>query len=244
LIIQDDNRRDQTRGPSTDGDIWAVLPVKDIEGAKGRLSPVLSPTERQSLFRAMLEDVLEVLSAVRRLSGVLLVTKDQHVCNLGQRFAARTLTESENQGQTAAVTLAAKTLVAEGVHGMITIPADVPLATSAEINALLQAHASAPAITIAPAHNELGSNAVVCSPPDILPLCFGDNSFLPHLKRARQLGIEPRIVSQPGLSLDIDTPEDLVSFVQRPSLTRAFAYLRDSGIALRLTTRADGTGTA
>ena len=43
--------------------MWAVVPVKDMAGAKQRLSPVLEEAERQSLFRAMLEDVLEMARA-------------------------------------------------------------------------------------------------------------------------------------------------------------------------------------
>jgi 2-phospho-L-lactate/phosphoenolpyruvate guanylyltransferase len=99
---------------------------------------------------------------------------------------------------------------------------------------LLQAHGPAPAVTLAPSRDRRGSNAVACSPPDLLPLRFGDNSFLPHLQRARALGIEPRIVARPGLALDIDRPDDLAAFLAMPSPTRAYAYLAESGIADRL----------
>jgi hypothetical protein len=47
--------------------IVAAIPVKDLESAKQRLIPVLSPSERRELARAMLEDVLGVLSAVPRI---------------------------------------------------------------------------------------------------------------------------------------------------------------------------------
>ena len=38
---------DCLRAMSTD--IWAVIPVKELEGAKQRLSPLLSPEQRQAL---------------------------------------------------------------------------------------------------------------------------------------------------------------------------------------------------
>ena len=55
--------------------IWAVVPVKEFEGAKQRLSSALSPDERRTLATTMLEDVLDAVSAVRELAGVLVVTR-------------------------------------------------------------------------------------------------------------------------------------------------------------------------
>ena len=77
-----------------------------------------------------------------------------------------------------------------------------------------------------PARDELGSNAVLCSPADAVPLRFGDNSFFPHLDAAKTHGIEPEVVHLPRIGLDIDTPDDLALFLQTPSQTRAYALLQ------------------
>ena len=45
------------------GEVWAVLPVKELAGAKERLSPLLSPEERQALARVTVGEVLGVLAA-------------------------------------------------------------------------------------------------------------------------------------------------------------------------------------
>ena len=37
---------------------WAILPVKEMAGAKQRLAPLLSPEERIGLMQVMLRDVL------------------------------------------------------------------------------------------------------------------------------------------------------------------------------------------
>lgn len=212
--------------------MWAVVPVKDLRNAKQRLAGVLGADERQELFRAMLEDVLTTLAASAGLAGILVVTRDPEVRRLAERYGARVLIEQANRGHTAASTLGAQTLAAEGV-GMVQLPADIPLVTPADIDAVLQAHRAAPAVTIAPSRDERGSNAVACSPADALPLRFGDDSFYPHLERTRGLGIEPEIVRRPGLALDVDTPADLAALLAAPSATRAYAYLTESGIAAR-----------
>jgi 2-phospho-L-lactate/phosphoenolpyruvate guanylyltransferase len=217
--------------------MWAVLPVKDLQHAKQRLAEVLSAKERRELFAAMLEDVLSALAASAGLAGTLMVTRDQKARPLAARYGARVLMEEENRGHTAASSLGARTLADQGVAGMVQVPADIPLVTPDDVAALLRAHGQAPAVTLSPSREERGTNAVVCSPPDLLPLRFGDDSFLPHVQRARSIGIEPQIVRRPGLALDIDTPDDLAAFVAAPSASRTYGYLVQSGIAERLRAR-------
>ena len=215
-------------------EIHAVLPVKDLEEAKQRLAPILDSAERQGLFRAMLEDVLAAICGAKRVAEVVMVTRHREARAFAERYGVQVLAEAENLGQSAAVTFAAQALGERRVGAMIALPADVPLASADDIDAVLAAHGPAPAVTIAPAHDKLGTNAVVCSPPDVLAFRFGDNSFFPHLDKARALGIEPAVVERTGLALDIDNPADLKAFASRPSETRAYGYLRDAGILARL----------
>lgn len=214
--------------------LWALVPVKDMRDAKQRLSPVLDAAERRELFRAMLEDVLGALAGVGGLAGVLLVTRDADALSLAERHGARVLHESENRGHTRASTLGAQALARDGASGMLQLPGDLPLLTPDDVAAVLAAHGEAPAITLAPSHDGRGSNAVASSPPDLLPLGFGDDSFAPHVARARGLGVEPAVVRRDGIGLDVDGPDDLRRFLAAPSATHAYAYLVASGIAARL----------
>jgi 2-phospho-L-lactate/phosphoenolpyruvate guanylyltransferase len=216
--------------------IWAVVPVKEFEGAKQRLSSALSPEERRTLAITMLEDVLDAVSAVPELAGVLVVTLDPAATSLAIRYGARVVTEGARDGHTGAVTAAARLLVREGGAGMMTMPGDIPRLSSEEIAATLAAHGAAPAFTIVPAHDDLGSNTIVCSPPDAVPLRFGEDSFYPHLDAARARGIEPLVVRHSGIGMDIDNPVDLVTFLRRspPMRTRTLTFLEQSGVAGRL----------
>ena len=216
--------------------VWAVVPVKELDGAKQRLSSALSPGERRLLATTMLEDVLEAVSAVRELAGVLVVTVDPVATSLATRYGGRVVMQGARDGHTRAVTAAARLLVREGRAGMMTMPGDIPRLSPAEIAATLAAHRAAPAFTIVPAHDDLGSNAIICSPPDAVPLRFGEDSFYPHLDAARARGIEPLIVRQPGIGMDIDNPVDLVTFLKmsRHVRTRTLDFLEQSGVADRL----------
>jgi 2-phospho-L-lactate/phosphoenolpyruvate guanylyltransferase len=210
------------------GGIWAVVPVKDTALAKQRLAAAVPAALRQALMLAMLEDVLAALADATGLAGRLLVTTDPTATRLAARYSAICMTKGAHDGHTRAVAAAARHLAANGAAGMLTVPGDVPLVTAAEIGRLLEAHRPAPAFTIAPSHDELGSNAVLVSPPDAVPLRFGDNSFFPHLAAAKARGIAPTILHLPGIALDIDNPEDLAHFAQLGSRTRAGLWLAEN----------------
>jgi len=209
--------------------VWAVVPVKDTSTAKQRLADALPQEQRSALALAMLEDVLEALAGARGLTGIILVTADPAAQSLARRCGARISEAHACEGHTAAVVGAARSLAASG-EAMLTIPGDVPLATSAEIEHVLDAHRRGRRFVIVPARDELGSNAILAAPADTVPLRFGDNSFFPHLDAARACGIEPTILPLPGIGLDIDTPEDLAAFLARPSRTRARALLDRCGV--------------
>jgi 2-phospho-L-lactate/phosphoenolpyruvate guanylyltransferase len=208
-------------------DLWAVVPVKDRASAKERLAPMLPPEVRQALALAMLEDVLEALSATPGIAGLLVVTVDPEARLMAARYGGRVIETGARDGHTGAVAAAARLLAAEGRSGMLTLPGDIPLVTPAEIAQLLGAHLPAPSFTIAPSHDEQGSNAIACSPPDAVPLRFGENSFYPHLRAAEACGIRPTVLHLPGIALDIDNPEDVMSFMRIDSPTRAGVVLAE-----------------
>ena len=206
-------------------DVHAVVPVKNLGHAKQRLAGVLGQSERTALFRAMLEDVLEALAGATSLAGIVLVTRDEEAIALAQRYGAECLIEPRNRGHTAAVEFAAAALAQRGAGALLQVPGDIPRVTSEEIEAVIAAHAPAPAVTIVPSRDHHGSNTVLCSPPDVFPFRFGDDSFHPHLAAARAIGIEPTVVERAGIGLDIDTPDDLEAFLASPSDTRTYRLL-------------------
>jgi 2-phospho-L-lactate guanylyltransferase len=220
-------------------DIWAVIPVKEFDGAKHRLANLLSQPERLVLAATMLSDVLDAVAGSRLLAGVIVVTLDPNATVLGERIGARILTEGARDGHTGSVNAGRRFLANEGREGMITMPGDIPAVRASEIDAVLSAHLAAPSFTIAPAHDDLGSNAVVCSPPESVPLRFGDNSYFPHIDAARGQGIEPTVIRQPGIAVDIDHPVDLALFLRLPQSkgTRTRTLLEKLGVPELLTAR-------
>ncbi|CAN5918614.1 hypothetical protein BH11PSE3_BH11PSE3_24270 [soil metagenome] len=213
-------------------DIWAIVPIKELDGAKQRLAPLLSPAQRRALIEVMMGEVLEAVAGARSLAGLLVVTLDPRATALAKRLGARVVPDGARDGHTGSVTAGLRLLASEGRNGMITLPGDIPAVTSQEIDLVVAAHLPGPAFTISPAHDDLGSNAVICSPPDAVPLRFGENSYFPHLEAAERCGIEPMVIRQPGIAMDIDHPVDLASFLRLPQSagTRTRAFLEEASI--------------
>lgn len=204
--------------------IWAVVPVKEFRAAKQRLAPALSPQQRRDLAFAMLEDVLAALTAAPALAGVIVVTIDAAAQQLARRYGALVSSDAATDGHTAAVSAAAR-MLAKQRAAMLTLPGDVPLVTPDDIERIAATRRGTLNFTIVPARDERGSNAILCSPADAVPLRFGENSFFPHLSAARAYLIEPMVLRLVRLGLDIDGPEDLAAFLKVASRTRARALL-------------------
>jgi 2-phospho-L-lactate/phosphoenolpyruvate guanylyltransferase len=212
--------------------IFTALPVKDLVNAKQRLVPALDHTERHDLAAAMLEDVLDALEAAGGLA-VHVVTRDPEVLALAARRGVVCLTESANRGHTEAVAFAQAEAARRGAPFFLTIPGDVPCATADELRALV-ATSPEPGVTFVPSRSGFGTNAALLTPADAMPLKFGEPSFANHLDAARSHGLVPRVLTLPGIGLDVDAPEDLRLLLVHGAATRAGRLCLARGLAARL----------
>jgi 2-phospho-L-lactate guanylyltransferase len=217
------------------GTLWAVVPAKRFAHAKSRLMPLLSRKERRTLAAAMLADVLSVLTRAPCLAGVMVVTSERELIAIARGAGAVVVSDDDCEGtESAAVAVAARRLAEMSQGGMLVIPADVPLITVEDVEAIARRHRAAPSVTLVPASKDGGTNALACSPPLAISCRFGGDSLRAHREMARASGIAARVVRLERVGLDIDRPDDLAEFLLRPSSTQSHAYLMASGIAQRL----------
>ncbi len=235
-----------------------VVPVKSFKNAKMRLASVLSAERRCDLMKCMLDDVLSAVASATEVEAITVVSSDVEVvkwvndraldsntplrvfdpsfyqaddkaCNISEA----PLNNLAEAGLCQAYSAAAADLIARGVSTMLLLPADIPLVTKTEIQTLLAGHVS-PGVSLVSAGADGGTNALLVSPPDIIAPAFGEQSCQRHMAYARAQGHEPNILSVPGLSLDIDTVEDIHALLATDRECATLRYLLDSGIAAEL----------
>lgn len=220
--------------------MWAIVPLKSLEAAKQRLAGMLSAAERRNLMLAMARDVLAALCQSKRLTGILIVSRAPEADALAQAFSTERFAESPDADLPTALTQASAHLMEHfRAQGVMVIPADVPLITGHEVDRILTGHAEIAdvehgAVTVVPDEENLGTNCLVLSPPDVIGFVFDGKSFKPHVDAAFEHGLTPRVVPSRGFALDIDTAEDLRHLLSVGRGTQTGTFLEKSGIAARL----------
>lgn len=194
-------------------DCWVVLPVKDFVNAKQRLSGVLSPSERRALSQAMVEDMLVCLQGINELAGVVLVSDDPAAELIAYRYGARLLQEKgSSNGLNAAVQQAAEYLEDQGSTRMLVLHGDLPLVRPESLRALLKDRSAQ--VSLVADRCQSGTNGLLCSVPAPIAFCYGNGSLQAHQKSCEEKGLSVRTVSFADLSLDVDTPQDLIALAE------------------------------
>jgi len=208
-----------------------LVPIKNLEGAKQRLSPVLEAEERRALAAAMMEDVLETLASWRARPPVAVVTSDPQAIALAHHYGFEIIPEPENRSETDAIALATRVVAERG--WTLVIPADIPLVEAAELQNIVDAAPETGSVLV-PSADGRGSNAVLRRPAALFPLRFGDDSFVPHRRAAEATGTPVVVLELPGIGLDVDRPGDLAELLARDGDRRSQRLLRAWNIAERM----------
>jgi 2-phospho-L-lactate guanylyltransferase len=177
--------------------VLAIVPFQGLDGAKSRLAAVLSPEERARFAAEMLERVLDACANASSIERTLLVTPDHRL----ERNGVDVLVDGAT-GHPDAVALALADERAR--RGAIVVMADCPLATGESLDALIDV---AHPLALVPAHDG-GVNALALRDPGAFSPTFGVPAA-ETIAAARAAGVEPVIVDDDRLSLDVDRPEDL-----------------------------------
>lgn len=188
--------------------VWAIVPVKGFRHAKSRLVPCLGRARTSKLARAMLMDVLEVLSQSTCFAGILVVTGDEDAVEIARRYGATVLIEPDEAGTNAAVGMGIAHAVEIGVQACVVVPSDIPFLRSAELIAIIEGLADAEVVII-PAQRDGGTNVLGLRPPDIIHTAFGQDSFVRHLALIDEAGAAVKVLRLSGAGHDIDMPVDL-----------------------------------
>lgn len=209
----------------------AIVPVKTLPQAKGRLARVLHPAERRALVQTMLGDVLRALLATSGIARVGVISADADVLAQARALGAEPLRD-QAADLNAALAQAARYYAAEGAQGVLVLPADVPLATPAALEQLIVA-APEQGAAIVPSRDG-GTNALLVRPPLALPFRFGLGSLAQHERAAQEHGLPFVVADIAGVNLDVDHADDLLLLAEREGATATQRLLRELSVTERV----------
>jgi len=190
------------------------------ERPKTRLAPVLDEAERAAFARAMLDDVLSVLSTLddeRRVSVDPLVLSTAPVdCEAPVAVDDRPLTAAVDDRLPAS----------DGDGPVAVVMADLALATPDALAQLFEPDAD---VVIAPGRGG-GTNALVVRDPDFR-VDYHGASVRDHRALAREAGLSVAHADSFRLATDVDEPEDLVEVLLH-GRGEAARWLRETGFSV------------
>jgi 2-phospho-L-lactate guanylyltransferase len=189
--------------------VWAIVPVKPLKGARSKLSNALTAKERISLGQQMLKKTLQVLADSPSVEKTLVVSHDSDILSLARKYGAQTITEGKRSKLNQALERATQVARGYEVSAVLFLPADLPLICKDAVEDIAAKAGDPPVVVIVPDRHDLGTNALLVSPPGLIKYCFGTNSFECHVELANKSGARVEISKNPELSLDIDSAEDL-----------------------------------
>lgn len=207
---------------------FAIVPIKRFENAKTRLSSILDTDDRIRLSLLMLEDTLQILSAVHSLSQLITVSADKRVGEIAVKYGANFLLEEKERGVNSAVALADSYCMKKAADATMVIPHDLPLLDSTDISKACElAENESRCIVICPSVRYDGTNMLLRKPPSIIATFYDADSYNMHVKAAIRLGIPVKRLLSKGLMHDIDTPEDALEIMKEETVTaRSLEFIK------------------
>ena len=184
----------------------AIVPVKGLTVANGRLDGTLSAEERNSLAEALFLDLIVKLPRSRCIDDLMVVTSDKSIARQVRWFGHKVLLQESDDGHSEAAAAGARAAMAEGAERIAMLPVDCPMLDTDELDARIGR--SARTVLIIPDRHGTGTNGLVLAPPDVFLPAFGPESCSRHVSRARATGISFALEEVDSMGIDLDTAED------------------------------------
>ncbi len=201
--------------------IYAIIPVTQFKNAKTRLSPFLSPDEREKLLKVMLQDVTDALK--KHVDKIFIISRDEDVLDYAKKLNVDTILENENSNLNKALTQAMKYCKGKTRKIMI-VPSDIPLIGKTNIKILLDASKNLDFI-IVPAKGG-GTNMIIMKPMAIHTRYEGF-SYKEHVQAAERKKLNPQVHDSFFMALDVNTAEDLGEIMIHGEKTHTRKYLKE-----------------
>lgn len=180
-----------------------IIPIKSFNGAKERLAGALDATQRHNLAVYTASRVVAAADPFQ----VFIVCDNEDVAHFAEQHRA-VVVRQNSPGLNGAARAGLDAARDAGFTWGIIAHGDLPLAT--RFDHLF--NESMPTTTISLVSDQCmdGTNVLVISTDCAFDFHYGPGSFRAHCNEANQRGYKLRIIDDLALSVDIDSPADLV----------------------------------
>ncbi len=194
----------------------ALVPARDFEKGKSRLSGSLSDEKRAALGEWMLGRVLEAVSASGEVEGIGVLSDGGPVLLLAESKGAEAIA-CPGRDLNADLGAGLRWALERGARSLLIVPGDLPALNPSDVDAMIARADAAPApggcAVLSPSADG-GTNGLLLCPPGGFLFSFGPGSFERHIEAAKAAHLHPIRFENEGFGLDVDTPADLSALVE------------------------------
>ncbi|MEM9061111.1 MAG: 2-phospho-L-lactate guanylyltransferase [Pseudomonadota bacterium] len=183
--------------------------MKDPARSKTRLRVAMSCAPRAAVARRLLRRTLDLMLPLRDASvcDLAVVTVSAEVKAQARERSIPVIEEGSEDGLNMAVGTAATYACRQGYDALCVLPADLVAPDPEDIRSLIE-HRAPNTVTVCPSV-DMGTNALVVSPPDGIDFCYGPCSAQKHVAAAHAAGYSARMIPLESLRHDLDTADHL-----------------------------------
>ncbi|MGD1836185.1 MAG: 2-phospho-L-lactate guanylyltransferase [Nitrososphaeraceae archaeon] len=189
----------------------AIIPVKNLDYAKSRLTSVLDDEQRINLVKLLLLSSIKELKKSECIKKIIIVSNDNEIENIAYDHQVDYINEHNNNGVNYAVSQADFISKEFDFDADIIIPHDLPLLTVEDIDRICKiSNKYDKCVVICPSERLDGTNIMLRKPPKIIDTYYDNNSYYNHIKIATNLRIKIIELMLKNIMRDIDTADDLI----------------------------------
>jgi len=185
----------------------AIIPVKSFSKAKTRLT--ISSEKTVDICKLMLGEVLQTISATKKIDNTIIVSHDQSAFDIGKKFGVIEVFDELESGVNNAITLADEYISDSMFDTSIILPQDIPFFNSSDLDNLFSFFQRENSIIVVPSRQFNGTNSLIRNPSRVMTTRYDEGTYKSHLDEAKCNNINFSLVLIRRLMLDIDSQDDI-----------------------------------
>jgi|ECHnycMinimDraft_1075156.scaffolds.fasta_scaffold00068_22 2-phospho-L-lactate guanylyltransferase len=179
--------------------VCALIPLKELEKSKSRLSNILNEKERIEFTLCMLKDVIKALVNSSKIDDIYIISQEKEL-KLSDERKFKLIFDSASLNE--ALERHIKDL--QQYDAKIIIPCDIPLVSEEDVEKVIEL-LNEYDVVISPSCDS-GTNLLAIKNELKFKLEFGEGrrSFIMHLKNALEANLKVYVYSSERIALDVD----------------------------------------
>ena len=197
---------------------FAIIPVRNFENAKQRLSGALDKAQRAALARALLTRVLRALGGTNEVIETIVVASNEKECRefLNDFQNTRVVQETRIHGGVNSAVNDGLAITAQRIEDpkVLILPSDLPLLSTEAVERALRL-LNDNDLVINPSLRKDGTNMLAFHYSKRIPFWYDHNSYQNHVREAVSKNLRFVEINWEEFSFDIDDKTDLDKVVKK-----------------------------